>query len=196
MNPEKCSNSLKKSRKEVATSKSMKRLFTPENLGIIFLLTVTITAFHDDRTIQTEKTTLTKVVDGDTVNIRENGREDTIRFLGIDTPETHGQNTPGEFGLTNTTQNRLCLRTYGKKAKNYVKRKLGNQIKYTTDPSADRRGTYGRLLAYIKHGNTTLNQKLLEKGLARMYNSKFSKKEKFREIEKEAKRKEKGLWTC
>ena len=37
-----------------------------------------------------------KVVDGDTVDIRINGREERVRLIGIDTPETKKPDTPTE----------------------------------------------------------------------------------------------------
>ena len=38
---------------------------------------------------------VTHFVDGDTVQVTMNGTLETIRFIGMDTPETHKPNTPG-----------------------------------------------------------------------------------------------------
>ena len=140
-----------------------------------------------------------QVVDGDTIDINRNGVEDTVRILGIDTPETQGQNTPTEFGLENTSENQRCLRKMGEKASQLAKNKLANKtIKVAIDPRSDRRGTYGRLLAYIEYNQTDLGEEMLEKGYARVYNSKFTKKQKYRTLETESRQKQTGIWnqTC
>jgi len=140
-----------------------------------------------------------EVVDGDTIDINRNGVEDTVRILGIDTPETRGQNTPNEFGLKNTSKNRKCLRHIGEKATQLAKQKtFEKQIKIITDPKSDRRGNYGRLLAYIQYNQTSLGQKMLKKGYARVYNSTFTQKQKYRTLETESRQKQTGIWnqTC
>ncbi|MGA9399647.1 thermonuclease family protein [Haladaptatus sp.] len=41
-----------------------------------------------------EQVTVTDVVDGDTLDIQySNGSTDTVRLLGVDTPESYGDNT-------------------------------------------------------------------------------------------------------
>jgi endonuclease YncB( thermonuclease family) len=37
---------------------------------------------------------VTRFIDGDTIMVSMNGRDETIRFIGVDTPETHKPNTP------------------------------------------------------------------------------------------------------
>ena len=38
--------------------------------------------------------TINHYVDGDTIAVNMNGSVETIRFIGVDTPETHKPNTP------------------------------------------------------------------------------------------------------
>src|SRR5437868_5406697 len=38
--------------------------------------------------------TINHYVDGDTIAVNINGKVETIRFIGVDTPETHKPNTP------------------------------------------------------------------------------------------------------
>lgn len=172
-------------------------LFSPETLGLIFLAVLTLTAYsHSPDSSESYNTTLIDVIDGDTIDITVNGRNETVRFLGVDTPETHAENTPQEFGLENNSINRACLRSYGEKAANFVERNLDNTIEIRTDSEADRRGSYGRLLGYIYSGNESVNSMLLEEGLARMYDSSFSKREEYRMLEKEAREEEIGVWSC
>lgn len=138
-----------------------------------------------------------EVVDGDTVETAN----ETYRLLGIDTPETYGESNPLEFGLEDTYTDRKCLKRHGRKATGFVKEKTRREdvreIRMKTDPLADERGRYGRLLTYMyTGGNTSINRKLLEKGYARLYDTRFSRREKFLEAEKSAKEQELGLWSC
>lgn len=142
------------------------------------------------------KAEVAEVVDGDTVEVLRNGGRDTVRILGIDTPEVTGTNYPDEFFLENISESQRCLRNIGEKASNYAREKLADtQVKVITDPQSDRRGTYGRLLAYIQYNQTDLGKQLLEKGYARVYNSSFSKIEEYRELETESREKERGIWN-
>lgn len=172
-------------------------LFSPETLGLIFLALLTLTAYsHSPDSSESYNTTLVDVTDGDTIDITLNGREDTVRFLGVDTPETHAENAPAEFGLANTSSNRACLRRYGEQATDFVENNLDKTVEIRTDSEADRRGSYGRLLAYIYSGNKSVNRMLLEKGLARMYDSSFSKRGEYRSLAEEAREEKIGVWSC
>ncbi len=62
------------------------------------------------------------VIDGDTIEIEyKNGTKDTVRLLGVDTPEVYFENTSLEFeGISNSSY----LRQWGYRASNYTKKKL------------------------------------------------------------------------
>lgn len=174
----------------------MTELFSLETLAVIFLLTITAFGLQSSSTSETYNATLTSVTDGDTIDIVINGRNDTVRFLGVDTPETKSGNNPEEFGMENTASKRACLERYGEEAANFVERELSGDIRVETDPSAHRRGGYGRLLAYVYDSNTSVNRKLLEKGLARVYTGTFSKEKEYLKIEENAREEGRGLWSC
>lgn len=142
--------------------------------------------------------TVSEVVDGDTVNF-EGEFTGTVRLLGVDTPETHAANSPAEFGLEDTRANWNCLENQGLKATEFTENYTsGQKIRISLDPDSDRRGDYGRLLAYLEAENSsdTLNRLLLEKGLARVYPSDFQKLEEYQEVEKVARNQELGVWSC
>ena len=64
-----------------------------------------------------------------------------------------------------------------------------------TDPEADQRSSFGRLLASVyTDGRESFNRRLLNEGFARMYDSTFSKQEAFADAEREARQDERGLW--
>jgi micrococcal nuclease len=96
--------------------------------------------------------TVVEVVDGDTIDVRyANGSTDTVRLLGVDTPEVYADNDPAEYeGVPNNETGRACLESAGEDATAFAERWLaGERVTLVTDPAADRRGSYGRLLAYV-----------------------------------------------
>ena len=142
--------------------------------------------------------TITRVIDGDTVEAKfPNGETDTLRLLGVDTPETTPNSvTPGEFeGIPDTAAGRDHLTQWGYKAKQYAKNQLsGKTVRIEVDPAADRRGSYGRLLVYVYVGNEHFNEQLLRNGYARVYESSFSSLSEFNSIEADAQQQDEGLW--
>ncbi|WP_267643782.1 thermonuclease family protein [Haloarchaeobius amylolyticus] len=146
--------------------------------------------------------TVTRVVDGDTLEIRyQNGTEDTVRLLGVDTPEVHKGVEPEEYpGIPDSLAGRDWLRNWGENASTFVKDRLaGETVRVVVDPESDVRGYYGRLLAYVYYDGpdgeeTMLNEELLRRGLARVYDSSFSKKEHFYELQTEASEQGVGVW--
>ncbi|CAH0345883.1 thermonuclease family protein [Bacillus sp. CECT 9360] len=129
--------------------------------------------------------TVVKVVDGDTVKIKmNNGQEETVRLLLIDTPETVHPSKP--------------VQPYGKEASQFAKKLMpaGSQIE--VEPGIGERDKYGRLLAYFYVDGESVNKKLLENGLARVAyvyapNTKYI--DEFREIQDQAREKELGIWS-
>lgn len=141
--------------------------------------------------------TVVEVVDGDTYHIRyQNGSTDTVRLLGIDTPEVHVETQPDEFrGVPASEQGRAWLRDWGKQASAYTKHRLeGEQVRIVTDSRADRRGYYDRLLVYVYHDGELVNRVLLAKGYARVYESSFTKRDAFAAVAERARANNTGVW--
>lgn len=102
---------------------------------------------------------MTRVVDGDTIDVTmPDGDEDTVRYIGIDTPETVKPGTPVQCG--------------GPKAHAVNERLVGGRT-VTLRFDAEQRDVYGRLLAYVYRsrgpGGRALfvNAELARRGLAR-----------------------------
>jgi micrococcal nuclease len=103
---------------------------------------------------------VTHVVDGDTIDVElPGGDEDTVRYIGIDTPETVKPDTPVQCG--------------GPRAHEVNERLVGGRT-VTLRFDAERRDVYGRLLAYVYlpgagPGGSPLfvNAELVRRGLAR-----------------------------
>jgi len=143
--------------------------------------------------------TVVDVVDGDTVDVRyPNGTTDTVRLLGIDTPEVHVANDPAEFeGVPDTGAGAACLREAGEAAGAALRERVaGGQVGVVVDGTADRRGGYGRLLAYLVHDGTDLNRWLVAQGHARVYDTTFARSEAYYAAESEAQAAGRGLWRC
>jgi micrococcal nuclease len=80
---------------------------------------------------------LTDVVDGDTVKARLDGVTESVRVIGIDTPESRRPGTPVE-----------C---FAREATDAAERLLpeGSSVWLEPDPTQDTRDRYGRLLAHV-----------------------------------------------
>lgn len=142
--------------------------------------------------------TVTRVIDGDTLEVEfPSGETDTLRLLGVDTPETtYSDVSPGEFeGIPDTTAGRDHLYQWGENANDYAVSELsGERVRITVDSQADRRGSFGRLLVYVYIDGENFNKQLLTEGYARLYESSFSKRSAFEAAEATAQENDVGLW--
>ena len=126
---------------------------------------------------------ISRFVDGDTIVVDMNGHNETIRMIGVDTPETHKPNTP--------------VQCYGPAAAAYTKNLIGNQkVRLEADSTNQNRDRYGRLLRYVYLPDGRLvEQELIVNGYGFAYTSFPSvKKEQFVQAETQAKQANKGLW--
>lgn len=142
--------------------------------------------------------TVVRVIDGDTLEVKfPDGHTEDVRLLGVDTPEVHVENDPAEFeGIPDTEAGQDWLRDWGHKASEFARTQVGGEeVTIRTDPEADRRGSYGRLLVYVDHDGETFNEALIEQGYARMYDSQFSKREQYASAEQTAQSNDVGLWN-
>lgn len=155
--------------------------------------------YSTDAISDTEEATVIDVTDGDTVTIEyDNGTTDDVRLLGVDTPEVYGGNSPGEFeGVPDTEEGATCLGYEGEVASAMAKnRLLGERVTLKFDSEADRRGYYGRLLAYVYIDSENFNYQLIDHGHARVYDSTFSKSDEFYAAENDAQSSSTGVWAC
>jgi micrococcal nuclease len=126
--------------------------------------------------------TVTRVVDGDTVEIRPAiGGIEEVRLIGVDTPETVDSSEGVE--------------PYGPKATQFTTSELeGKRVRFEFDQ--EREDQYGRLLAYVRIGSQVFNETLLRQGYAQLYvvapNDKYEAR--FRAAQQEARGAERGIW--
>lgn len=149
----------------------------------------------DESDYSTKTVEVVGVVDGDTVNIEwENGTEDTVRILGIDTPEVHTNVDTKEWaGIDNVT----WLKKYGHKATNFTERWITDIVNLSFDENEGKKGYYGRYLAYIELPNgTDLGAELVKHGLARVYREgNFERAGEYIIYENEAQKESFGVWS-
>lgn len=142
-----------------------------------------------------------RIDDADSMGVKfPDGSKDTIRLLGIDSPETGGFNYPTEFEtIPDKPAGWNWLGKWGKKADEWATGLLKKEtVTVKVDPEADRRGGYNRLLVYLyldSDDEVSYNRMALEEGYARLYDSDFSKRDTFAEIEREARQNNVGLWS-
>lgn len=99
---------------------------------------------------------ISAVVDGDTLKVRRSsgGRVETVRILGIDTPETKRPGVSVECGGPEATSHMYGL-TYSSPRDRDGDGLFdapggdGRMVTLKTDPTQDERDRYGRLLAYV-----------------------------------------------
>jgi micrococcal nuclease len=137
--------------------------------------------FGDEDEPASVRALVTRVVDGDTIEVRFDGREEDVRLIGVDTPETVKPGTP--------------VQCFGPEASSFSHRRLeGRQVRLVF--GVERRDIYGRLLAYAYLHRRLVNATLLRRGLARTLtippNDRFA--ERFARLETAAGRAGHGLW--
>jgi len=124
---------------------------------------------------------VSRVVDGDTVEVQLDGEEEDVRYIGVDTPETVKPDTP--------------VQCFGPQASDFNHR-LVEHRRVRLVFGAEQRDVYGRLLAYVYLDGRFVNAELVRRGLARTLtippNDRFAGRLKRLEIA--AARAGRGLW--
>lgn len=126
--------------------------------------------------------TVTHVVDGDTIDVRIDGTKYTVRYIGIDTPETVRPFEPVEcFGPEASARNKALVegKTVG----------LEKDVSETDD--------FGRLLRYVWLGGELVNEALVRDGYAESasYPPDTGRQEQLDAAEDEARLAGRGVWS-
>jgi micrococcal nuclease len=123
-----------------------------------------------------------RVVDGDTIQIRLNGRSERVRYIGIDTPESVKPGARVEcFGKAAAAANRRLVD--------------GREVRLAYD--AETRDRYGRLLAYVYRGELLVNAELIRRGYAKPLEiaPNLAHAGELRRLASTARRGRRGLWS-
>ena len=125
-------------------------------------------------------------VDGDTIVVDIDGTEESVRFIGIDTPESVAQDRPVE-----------C---YGPEAKERTAALLPEGMLVRLERDVEARDRYDRLLAYVIRDadDAFLNELLVEEGFAESiaYPPNTARQRELDAAEARARADDRGLWAA
>lgn len=129
---------------------------------------------------------VTKVTDGDTIQVDMDGTIEKVRLIGINTPETVDPRNP--------------VQCFGKESSDRMKDLVeGKIVRLEFDESQDVRDTYGRLLAYVYlEGGEMVNRKMIAEGYAYEYTylNPYKYHTEFRQLQNIARLSSRGLWSA
>jgi len=172
-----------------STSTVLKKPAGIVSIGVVLLAMLVYNIFFPDEELEPSRAglipvELVKTIDGDTIKIKYEGKEQNVRYLLIDTPET---NHP-----------RLGKQPFGEKAKERNRELMNSgklEIEFDIGGKTDK---YDRLLAYIYIDGVSVQETLLEEGLARVgyvYPPNTRHLDAYKIAEEKAKKAGIGIWT-
>lgn len=133
---------------------------------------------------------IVRVVDGDTIVVRKDGRQVKIRLIGLDTPELVDPRKP--------------VQCFARAASDEAHKIFGvGFVRLETDSSQDLYDKYGRLLAYayVPADNTPngilVNKYMIEQGFGHeyTYDRPYKYQKEFKAAEVTARESGRGLWA-
>jgi micrococcal nuclease len=126
-----------------------------------------------------------RVVDGDTIRVRLDGRTERVRYIGVDTPESVKPGTPVQCYAKRAAAANAAL-------------VAGRSVRLVGD--VERRDRYGRLLAYVyrEPDGAFVNAQLVREGYARTLAiaPNVAHARQFAELAQTARRGGRGLWRA
>lgn len=133
-----------------------------------------------------ETAKILRVVDGDTLKVFVENEQQTVRIIGINTPETVDPRKEVEcFGVEASERAKTLL-------------PVGSEVKLESDYSQGNTDRYGRLLRYVLLADgTDYGQQMISQGFANeyTYDSPYLHQERYRQAENEAISAKRGLWS-
>jgi micrococcal nuclease len=123
-----------------------------------------------------------RVVDGDTIVVRLDGRSERVRYIGVDTPESVKPGVRVQcFAKSAAKENRRLV--------------LGQAVRLEYD--AEARDRYGRLLAYVWRGDLLVNAELVRLGYGKPLEiaPNLAHAVELRRLASAARRAHRGLWS-
>jgi micrococcal nuclease len=143
--------------------------------------TITSTSYATTSPANRVSAQVIRVIDGDTIKVNIDGVQYTIRYIGIDAPESVKANNPVEpFGLEASAKNKELVE--------------GKVVMLEKDVSET--DQYGRSLRYVYVGDLFINAELVRLGYAQAisYPPDIKYQDLFRQLQREARNTGKGLW--
>lgn len=126
-----------------------------------------------------------KVIDGDTISVDIDEKIETIRLIGIDSPESVDPRKP--------------VQCFGKEASDKARQILiGKKVSLEYDPTQGDKDKYKRLLRYVfLEDGQNFNKLMIEEGFAYeyTYDAQYKYHTEFKAAEKKAREEKRGLWA-
>ena len=144
------------------------------------------------------------ITDGDTIGCAVNGRDERVRLIGVDSPETHENEKFERDVLRDRRHTPREVLALGRRARDFVKRVLPPGSQATLEIDVQDRDRYGRLLAYVwfapggaRGRQVMLNALLVSEGWAKVMTVPPDVKyaETFYRLQKKARMERKGIWA-
>ena len=163
------------------------------------IVVVLLCSFPFDSAWAEDRATVTKIVDGDTLDVLVNGRKKRIRLIGVDTSELHESDK-----LIRDAQRSRCteadLQELGAQATQFVARLLSPGDSVRLEYGRRRYDDYRRMLAFVwLPDGRLLNELLLCEGYARAllhYVFRSDYRTRFHRCEQQAQTEGKELWAA
>jgi micrococcal nuclease len=128
--------------------------------------------------------TVTRIVDGDTIVVQHNGKRETVRLIGVDTPEELDPRKPVQY--------------FAKEAAEFTTGiALNRLVRLEIQRAPKDRDRYGRILAYAfrESDGLLINKEIILERYGFAYvKYPFEKMAEFREAEADARKYRRGLW--
>lgn len=131
-----------------------------------------------------------RVTDGDTIHINYNGKNEKVRLIGLDTPETKDPRKP--------------IQCFGREATAKMTEFAENKnVRLEFDKTQGERDKYGRLLAFVySEDSKNLAYEMIRQGYGNEYtynSNPYKYQNEFKKAARKAREENKGLWaenTC
>lgn len=141
---------------------------------------------RENRSDVSETVGLVRVVDGDTLVVYVDGKKETVRLIGVNTPET--------------VDPRKKVECFGKEASEFVKKFVSGKemsVRIEKDASQGERDYYDRLLGYAYVGDVLLNKEIIRQGYGHeyTYSKPYQFQTDFKAAQQEAREAKVGLWA-
>ena len=169
-------NSGNRSRSRLSTNRTTSRINTTKTTAASMM------SYPTEFFIGDTAYPVTRIIDGDTVEIRYGGKLTSVALIGVDTPETVHPQKPVE--------------PYGKEATTFIRNLLlGESVYLRFD--GDKTDKYGRMLAYLYRAPDGLfvNLEIVRQGYGKVYTVfPFKHKSVFQHYSGQAQQARRGLW--
>ena len=155
-------------------------------LAAVLVLVVTVVTRRDQpRATTFGRAEVVRVVDGDTIRVRLDGRTERVRYIGVDTPESVKPGSPVQCYAKRAAAANAAL-------------VAGRSVRLVGD--VERRDRYGRLLAYVyrEPDGAFVNAQLVRDGYARTLRiaPNVAHAGEFARLAQSARRDGRGLWAA